>query len=173
MAISQIAHALFRKYEPTDAYTLFVLLGALPALPVALSVLRAPLSSTLLSILSAYSTFYVSFLLSITAYRVSPFHPLYQYPGPFIAKLSNFYGAYIAAKGKQHLHFKRMHEKYGPIVRLGTFVAVVATLTCDEPQNTSGPNVLSIVDVDLLPSLLDLPRGPSEFKPSILSVTHD
>lgn len=96
-----------------------MLLGILPALPIAL--LRAPLGSTILSTLIAYATFYAFLLLSIITYRLSPLHPLYQYPGPFLAKLSNFYGAYIAAGGKQHLHFKRMHEKYGPIVRLGTF----------------------------------------------------
>lgn len=30
------------------------------------------------------------------------------------------------------------------------------------PCSITGPNVLSIVDIDLLPSLLNLPRGPSE-----------
>ncbi|KAI0727049.1 hypothetical protein C8Q72DRAFT_925512 [Fomitopsis betulina] len=139
--LALLTHAWFKKYELTDVFTLSVLLGILPSLPVALSALHALLSSTIISKLSAYLAFYVFLLLSITAYCLSPFHPLYQYPGPYLAKLSNFYSTYIAASGKQHLHFERMHEKYGPIVRLG-------------------PNVLLIVDVDLLPSLLNLPRGP-------------
>lgn len=128
----QLAHAWFKKYELTDVFTLSVLLGILPSLPVALSALHAPLSSTIISKLSAYLAFYVFLLLSIIAYRLSPFHPLYQYPGPYLAKLSNFYSMYIAASGKQHLHFERMHEKYGPIVRLGAFVAAIATSNCDD-----------------------------------------
>ena len=95
-----------------------MLLGIIPALPLAL--LRSPMTSMIFSILRAYAAFYTFLLLSITTYRLSPWHPLYRYPGPFLAKLSNFYGAYIAAGGKQHVHFKRMHERYGPIVRLGT-----------------------------------------------------
>ncbi|KAH9829289.1 cytochrome P450 [Rhodofomes roseus] len=124
-------HVWFKRYEPTDLVSLGILLGVLPAVPVAL--LRVPLASTPLAILVGNASFYAFLFFSITAYRLSPFHSLY--------KLTNFRGMFIAAGGKQHLYFKEMHAKYGPIVRLG-------------------PNVLSIVDTDLLPSILNMPRGP-------------
>ena len=114
----QIAHAWFKRYEPTDAFSLTVLLGVLPVLPATL-LESSSSDSIVLSVLSTSLAFYAFLLLSIITYRVSPLHPLYRYPGPVLAKLSSFYGAYIAATGKQHVHFKVMHEKYGPIVRLG------------------------------------------------------
>ncbi|TFY64573.1 hypothetical protein EVJ58_g2549 [Rhodofomes roseus] len=137
--LALLAHLWFKRYEPTDLVSLGILLGVLPAVPVAL--LRVPLASTPLAILVGYASFYAFLLFSITAYRLSPFHPLYKYPGPLLGRLTNFRGMFIAAGGKQHLYFKEMHAKYGPIVRLG-------------------PNVLSIVDTDLLPSILNMPRGP-------------
>lgn len=152
----------FKRYEPTDLRSLGVLLGVLPALPVAL--LRAPLSSTPFAVLVSYASFYAALLLSITAYRLSPFHPLYKYPGPLLGRLTNFRGMFIAAGGKQHLYFKKMHDKYGPIVRLGMSILLFHT-ECRCLPSAAGPNVLSIVDVDLLPTLLGadgMPKGPSE-----------
>ena len=84
-------------------------------------------------------TFLVYFLTlvgSVITYRISPFHPLAQYPGPFIAKLSKLWmvdlspfaydiGAdghtqvYISWTGKQHIYYARLHERYGDILRIG------------------------------------------------------
>ncbi|KAH9834038.1 cytochrome P450 [Rhodofomes roseus] len=138
-----VAHLWFKKYEPTDALSLSVLLGLFPAIPVLLTPLRLS-SSTPLIVLAGYTSFYIALLLSIAIYRVSPLHPLYKYPGPLIGKLSSFHLVYVAARGKQHCYFRRMHAKYGRVVRLG-------------------PNVLSIVDVEMLPSILGvdgMPKGP-------------
>ncbi|KAL0468554.1 cytochrome P450 [Neurospora intermedia] len=46
-------------------------------------------------------------------------HPLANYPGPFLAKLTDGYMAYHAFKGDRHLEFWRLHEKYGKFVRFG------------------------------------------------------
>jgi hypothetical protein len=73
---------------------------------------------------------------SIVAYRISPFHPLAKYPGPFTAKLSKLWmvrlsvlvgvieadkhsQVFVTLTGKQHEHFASLHEKYGDIVRTG------------------------------------------------------
>ncbi|KAL8746409.1 MAG: hypothetical protein Q9190_001583 [Brigantiaea leucoxantha] len=40
-------------------------------------------------------------------------HPLAKYPGPLIAKITDWYSVYHAWKGDRHLEFWRCHEKYG------------------------------------------------------------
>ncbi|KAK8091784.1 hypothetical protein PG997_002145 [Apiospora hydei] len=47
------------------------------------------------------------------------FHPLAKYPGPFLAKFTDAYGAYHGWKGDIHLDMWRAHEKYGNYVRYG------------------------------------------------------
>lgn len=51
-------------------------------------------------------------------YRVY-FHPLAKYPGPFFAKITNFYGAYYNGRGELHIQTEKQFKKYGPIVRQG------------------------------------------------------
>jgi len=58
----------------------------------------------------------LTYLTSIVIYRLR-FHPLAKYPGPFLAKITNWYQVYYAWKGDRHLEFWRMHEKYGKFVR--------------------------------------------------------
>ncbi|CAG8978541.1 hypothetical protein HYALB_00012272 [Hymenoscyphus albidus] len=57
-------------------------------------------------------------LLILSVYRVY-FHPLAKYPGPFWAKLTDWYSVYHAYHGDRHLEFHRCHEKYGPVFRYG------------------------------------------------------
>ncbi|KAF5024653.1 hypothetical protein F66182_3275 [Fusarium sp. NRRL 66182] len=47
------------------------------------------------------------------------FHPYAKYPGPFLARITNFYAAYQAWTGKIHVDMWQCHERYGPIVRYG------------------------------------------------------
>ncbi|KAK6352846.1 hypothetical protein TWF696_004847 [Orbilia brochopaga] len=60
----------------------------------------------------------VAWLFSVAVYRVW-FHPLAGIPGPFLAKLTDFYGGYIASKGINHYHLYELHKKYGVAVRYG------------------------------------------------------
>jgi hypothetical protein len=47
-------------------------------------------------------------------------HRLSAFPGPFFAKLSNFYVTYLSAKNLQlYEETERLHKKYGDYVRLG------------------------------------------------------
>ena len=67
----------------------------------------------------SFAIFYSTLVSSIVIYRISPFHPLADYPGPFLAKISKFYGVYMMSTGKNHILHKKLHEKYGPYVRTG------------------------------------------------------
>ncbi|KAF2761963.1 cytochrome P450 [Pseudovirgaria hyperparasitica] len=58
------------------------------------------------------------YLGGLVIYRLW-FHPLSKYPGPFLAKVTDWYSAYHAWKGDRHLEFWRCHEQYGQFVRFG------------------------------------------------------
>ncbi|KAJ7024290.1 cytochrome P450 [Mycena alexandri] len=75
----------------------------------------------------AYLVFLGTLSLSIAAYRLSPFHPLAQYPGPAMGKVTKLWGMWIAWRGYRHLYCKKLHVTYGPYVRIG-------------------PNELSVID---------------------------
>ncbi|KAF2759886.1 cytochrome P450 monooxygenase-like protein [Pseudovirgaria hyperparasitica] len=55
---------------------------------------------------------------SIVVYRVF-FHPLRRYPGPILARITNFWHVYKCLDAKNHLLLEKLHEQYGPIVRVG------------------------------------------------------
>ncbi|OTA62649.1 cytochrome P450 [Hypoxylon sp. EC38] len=46
-------------------------------------------------------------------------HPLKNFPGPLIARLSDFYGTFFAIRRDLHLVTLRDHQKYGPVIRQG------------------------------------------------------
>jgi len=58
-------------------------------------------------------------LFCTVAYRLSPFHPLANYPGPFSWRISSLWLSYISAQGKRHLIIDQLHRQYGPFVRIG------------------------------------------------------
>lgn len=62
------------------------------------SVLEAGLA-TLTSLLA----FLVGLSVSIVVYRLGPWHPLADYPGPVLAKLSKLWMGYCIVDGKRHL----------------------------------------------------------------------
>ncbi|KAK4641120.1 hypothetical protein QC761_609560 [Podospora bellae-mahoneyi] len=45
--------------------------------------------------------------------------PLRGYPGPFLAGYTNLWRLYHVRTGKYELTMKRLHDKYGPVVRIG------------------------------------------------------
>ncbi|KAK5166548.1 uncharacterized protein LTR77_008091 [Saxophila tyrrhenica] len=61
------------------------------------------------------------YVFVLCIYRLT-LHPLAQYPGPLIAKLTEWSIVYQTATGDRHLDLLKGHEKYvqeGPIVRVG------------------------------------------------------
>ena len=61
---------------------------------------------------------------SISLYR-AVFHRLNRFPGPFLARLSNFYVTSLAAK-KLHLfeETEKLHKKHGDYVRIGQCLGI-------------------------------------------------
>ncbi len=51
-------------------------------------------------------------MIGVCVYRLT-LHPLAKYPGPTLAKLTNFYAAYHAFRGDLHLDMWKSHQKYG------------------------------------------------------------
>ncbi|PPQ75940.1 hypothetical protein CVT26_006346, partial [Gymnopilus dilepis] len=63
---------------------------------------------------------------------------------PFILRISKLWSAWVAHQGKTHVYIKELHDRYGPIVRIG-------------------PNELSTVEKNLIPQILGnqgMPKGP-------------
>ncbi|GME28827.1 putative benzoate 4-monooxygenase cytochrome P450 [Neofusicoccum parvum] len=102
---------------------MYHLLSSLLAATVMLTFAYVLVGFSFLSALSrtclASLSFNTGLFLSIAIYRVF-FHRLRKFPGPFGAKVSRFYSAYLA--GKEVKYFKeieRMHHRYGDFIRTG------------------------------------------------------
>ncbi|KAI0386882.1 cytochrome P450 [Hypomontagnella monticulosa] len=71
---------------------------------------------------------FVALILLILSYELL-LDPLRSYPGPFIAKFTNGYGAFYALRRSLHLATWREHLKYGPVIRQGPNKLVFNTAT--------------------------------------------
>ena len=129
-------------------------------------------SSTSTASLFSFSIFYLVLLVNIILYRLSPWHPLAKYPGPIVARVSKLWGAIIMAKGKNHENFKRLHDKYGPYVRIGTpfsfdcYTVFKIKITNYSLTSNIGPNEISVTDVSAFSAILGsdgMPKGPSKY----------
>ncbi|KAJ6460905.1 high nitrogen upregulated cytochrome P450 monooxygenase 2 [Mycena sanguinolenta] len=83
-----------------------------------------------------YVVFLGSLTLSIIVYRLSHFHPLAQYPGPAIAKVTKLWSFWKTTQGYKYLWHKELHDKYGPFVR-------------------TGPNEISVIDAPAVCQILN------------------
>ena len=73
----------------------------------------------LMNVATVYAVYYTSITLSIVLYRLSPFHPLADVPGPLLNKITKLTGMWHSYTGRQHVVNRAQHEKYGPFVRTG------------------------------------------------------
>lgn len=62
------------------------------------------------------------------------FHPLSRYPGPFLAKFTDYWRFRDVRSRQSHVTRVALHEKHGSLVRVG-------------------PNMLSISDPDYIPKI--------------------
>ncbi|KAH6876811.1 cytochrome P450 monooxygenase [Thelonectria olida] len=58
------------------------------------------------------------YIIILVFYRLA-LHPLAKYPGPVLARITNWYSAFYVWKGDMHLKLFEMHQKYGETVRFG------------------------------------------------------
>lgn len=64
------------------------------------------------------ASYFLGLFTSILVYRIF-FHRLRRFPGPFAAKITKLYGPYLALDRKPHLHWSKLFDKYGDIIRIG------------------------------------------------------
>ena len=108
-----------KRLEPMPSYAFVLGFVSVP------SILSLPLiphfSSWWTSIFIGNALYFSILLVSIVGYRLSPFHPLGKFPGPYIARVSKVWDVYITLQGKRHIYYQQLHEKYGDYVRVGMF----------------------------------------------------
>lgn len=109
-------HQWIRTHEATSILTIAFVLLTVPALSAAI-LIQHP--SSLYDISFAFVTFFSSLSASILLYRLSPFHPLGNIPGPTLCKLSKLWLLWVGCHGKIHVYIHELHSKYGPIIRIG------------------------------------------------------
>ncbi|KAH8108748.1 high nitrogen upregulated cytochrome P450 monooxygenase 2 [Phellopilus nigrolimitatus] len=166
VACALVIHAVYKRYEinALHLFANFLLLVFAPALPALFFVEH--FESVFVARLSSFALFYSALATSIVVYRLSPWHPLAQYPGPVLAKISKLWAAWMMAKGTNHIYHKQLHDRYGPYVR-------------------TGPNELSIADASAIPDILGVngmtkgpmwsARFPPDDTPSLIAIrtTHE
>ncbi|KAI1503903.1 cytochrome P450 [Biscogniauxia marginata] len=76
--------------------------------PASLALFAFQAAAGILFLATTFHVFYQCFL-----------SPLAKVPGPFLAKFSNLYRAYITWRGQLHRDIVSLHEKYGKVVRIG------------------------------------------------------
>ena len=69
-------------------------------------------------IISEILGFFVGLGAAVAVYRLF-FHPLASVPGPRLAAVSNVWYAYQVRNGRVFSLGKTLHNKYGPVVRVG------------------------------------------------------
>lgn len=108
---------MFNRFEPVNPLSHVALLIAIPA--VLTRVLLSSFPSVIRVVACTYLLYYSTILVSVLAYRLSPFHPLAKYPGPIPCRISKFWMAWVSSGGKQHKYYCELHQKYGDVVRIG------------------------------------------------------
>ncbi|KAH8808644.1 cytochrome P450 monooxygenase-like protein [Xylogone sp. PMI_703] len=81
------------------------------------------------------SSFWLALWTSVLSYRLL-FHPLRRFPGPPLAKITKFYHAYLVLNKNNFEVLQELHDKYGPIVRVGP--SEVSILDPEAVQATLG-----------------------------------
>ncbi|KAF7973257.1 hypothetical protein HWV62_15681 [Athelia sp. TMB] len=113
---SFITWRAFKRLEPDKPLPVALLLLPVPCF---LSTLGP--SQSLPATVGTFGIFYVSILAWTVAYRLSPWHPLAQFPGPKVCRVSKAVLAWQAYKGDLHRYVRGLHEAYGDMVRIGWY----------------------------------------------------
>ena len=162
-----MSHLIYRHFEPRSALSSVSLLLVIPSLLSRLISYtgRSPYTAVPL----AFTTYGGALMFFTLVYRLSPFHPLAKYPGPVIAKTSKWWAAYyVSSRGDLHRYCKRLHDRYGDVVRIGRGPWLPFCYLSTYPL--PGPNELSLRDASLIHSVLGqggLPKGPRVYMSSL------
>lgn len=113
----QVSYYVYKRLEPAGPLWAFLLLCILPLSAVFLVDSQAV--STAVSTVTVLLSHWFLVLFYTVAYRISPFHPLARFPGPFLCKISKFWIARVTSQGNAHRYVHGLHTKYGDVVRTG------------------------------------------------------
>lgn len=116
-SLSKACHAVFKHWEPTNYAVVSLLLIVVPSYLASSAV---QYDGYVRGIFLTFVTYYVTLLASIALYRLSPFHPLWRYPGPIPCKLTKWWMLRQHRSGTSHLYVRNLHRRYGNVVRIGT-----------------------------------------------------
>ncbi|TVY17733.1 Cytochrome P450 monooxygenase apf7 [Lachnellula arida] len=105
-----------------------------------------------------FSTSSLFLLASVALYRVY-FHPLAKYPGPFFAKITDWYTVYHCVIGDHHLQLYKLHEEYGSIVRSGPNRVSINTNTALRQIYSVNANVQKSQIYDTYKHFFDVPMS--------------
>ncbi|GJE99305.1 cytochrome P450 [Phanerochaete sordida] len=130
VASALTSHAIFNRWEVKHLLAVSFLLGVVPTLA---SRPLVPHLGPVKGLILGFLTYFGTLLSSIVIYRLSPFHPIAQYPGPVLAKVSKLYHVWVVSGGKQHLYLQELHERYGDIVRFGPNEVSIRDASCIMP----------------------------------------
>ncbi|KAI0808389.1 high nitrogen upregulated cytochrome P450 monooxygenase 2 [Fomes fomentarius] len=148
IALALLAHQVFRRHE-TYSIPIHAVLLLVP--PTFVALCDCVITTSISSPASPYTTSYYYGLyfgvltFSVILYRLSPWHPLAQYPGPLLCRTTKLWNAFITVDGRQNRYYLALHERYGDIVRIG-------------------PNELTIRDPSLIGALMGssgVGKGPN------------
>jgi hypothetical protein len=128
MVAGVLSHIYFHYFEPTSIGSF--LIHPLFAIAVERFVLGLQVIQILISLLICIATLSFSVLL----YRiVLPTHPLHHIPGPLLAKSTQLCQFFSLVRGRPRIDQQKLHEIYGPIVRIGPNEVSIADTTALSP----------------------------------------
>lgn len=160
---TQLSHAYFHYCEPLHPFApihvvvihviAFGSVFAYTQSNYTASALAEPSFQPLKVASTAAGVYLTTLALSILLRRAF-YHPLRRFDGPFGAKLSKWWGVFWTMDGRRHHKLRKLHEKYGDIVRIGETSArflILCGAECDEIVAVGlGPNELSIANASVL-----------------------
>ncbi|TFK34044.1 cytochrome P450 [Crucibulum laeve] len=116
------SHYVFNRHEPRPLHFILIALGFVFLAPIVLNPLYQDTSIpySLIQSFVCLSIYLTTLSSSMIAYRLSPWHPLSQYPGPKLAAITKWWMIYfILFRGGRHRILQELHSKYGDSVRVG------------------------------------------------------
>ncbi|KAK0505289.1 cytochrome P450 [Armillaria luteobubalina] len=90
---------------------------------------------------SGLASFLGTMIVLAVAYRLSPFHPLWRFPGPFLNKITSFKAMHMVSTGHRYLIIKDLHKKYGKFVRTGPNTLSIASVEAVHPIYTTAQSM--------------------------------
>ncbi|KAK0462517.1 cytochrome P450 [Desarmillaria tabescens] len=90
---------------------------------------------------SGVASFLGTMIVLAVAYRLSPLHPLWRFPGPFLNKITSFKAMHMVSTGHRYLIIKDLHKKYGKFVRTGPNTLSIASVEAVHPIYTTAQSM--------------------------------